>query len=214
MGECIIRIKISVQLQTKGAIIVACWDTLLLCVKTKESSRHVKAEFSHSDYSNESSEAEDNEEEFYVGSIVIDNSTENSDDNNVAKEYVVEQSNTNSDDQQNTDETIDEAIIDVKSEVNKEEKLHDEPELVFKEDKQEGKPKVNQNEHNAETMNAGDNQKEMAPKDDCGQDTAEETEELFVSALENQGETESDFSRSQWQLPLKTFGMYVTYTLG
>ena len=67
---------------------------------------------------------------------------------------------------------------------------------------------MNQNEHNAETVNAGDNQKEMAPKDDHGKDTAEETEELFVSAIENEGETESDFSRSQLrQLPLKMCGM-------
>ena len=85
--------------------------------------------------------------------------------------------------------------------------------LCVKEDKQEGKPEVNQNEHNAETVNAGDNQKETAPKDDCGKDTAEETEELFISAIENERETDSDFSRSQWQLPLKTCGMYVTYTL-
>ena len=75
-GDCIIRIKVSVQLQTKGATIVACWGTLLLYVKTQErSDRHVKAESSHSDYSNESSETEDIEDEFYVGSIVIDNST-------------------------------------------------------------------------------------------------------------------------------------------
>ena len=62
------------------------------------------------------------------------------------------------------------------------------------------------------TSPAGDNQKEMAPKDDHGKDIAEEAEELFISAIENEGETESDFSRSQWQLPLKTCGMYVTYT--
>ena len=55
--------------------------------------------------------------------------------------------------------------------------------------------------------------KEMVPEDDHGKDTAEEAEELFISAIENEGETESDFSRSQWQLPLKTCGMYVTYTL-
>ena len=67
-GDCIIRIKVSVQLQTKDAPIVACWDTLLLCVKTKEiKARHVKAESSNSDYSHESSETEDSEEEFYVG---------------------------------------------------------------------------------------------------------------------------------------------------
>ena len=77
------------------------------------------------------------------------------------QEYVVEQSNTNSDDQQNTDKTIDEVIVDVKSEDNKE---NDEPELVCKEDKQEGKPEMNQNEHNTATVNAGDNQKKMAPK--------------------------------------------------
>ena len=53
----------------------------------------------------------------------------------------------------------------------------------------------------------------MAPNDDCGKDTAEEIEELFVSAIENEGETESDVSTSQWQLPLKTCGFYVTYTL-
>ena len=53
----------------------------------------------------------------------------------------------------------------------------------------------------------------MAPKDECGKDTAEEIEELFVSAIENKGETGSDFSRSQWQLPLKTCGMYITYML-
>ena len=84
---------------------------------------------------------------------------------------------------------------------------------MCKGDKLEGKPEVNQNEHNAETVNAGDNQKETTPKDDCGKDTADKIEELFVSAIENEGETESDFSRSQWQLPLKTCGMYVTYTL-
>ena len=84
---------------------------------------------------------------------------------------------------------------------------------MYKEDKQEWKPEENQNEHDTETVNAGDNQKEMAPKDDCGKDTAEEVEELFVSAIENEGETESDLSRSQWQLPLKTCGMYVSYTL-
>ena len=38
----------------------------------------------------------------------------------------------------------------------------------------EDKPKVNQNEHNTETVNAGDNQKEMTPKDDCGEETTEE----------------------------------------
>ena len=62
-------------------------------------------------------------------------------------------------------------------------------------------------------VNAGHNQKEMTPKGDHSKDTAEEAEELFISAIENEGETESDFSRSQWQLPLKTCGMYVTYTL-
>ena len=91
--------------------------------------------------------------------------------------------------------------------------MYDEPELVCKEDKQEEKAEVNQNEHITERVNAGDNQKEMAPKDDHGKDTAEEAEELFISAIENEGETESDFSRSQWQLPLKMCGMYVTYTL-
>ena len=83
------------------------------------------------------------------------------------------------------------------------------PELVYKEDKQEEKAEVNQYEHITERVNAGDNQKEMAPKDDHGKDTAEEAEELFTSAIENEGETESDFSRSQWQLPLKTCGMYM-----
>ena len=131
----------------------------------------------------------------------------------MTQEYVVEQSNTDSDDQQNTDETTDEVIVDVKSEVNKEEKLYDKPELVCNEDKQEGKPEVDQNEHNAKAVNTGDNQKEMAPKDDCGKDTTEEIEERFVFAIENEGETESDFSRSQWQLPLKMCGMYVSYTL-
>ena len=91
--------------------------------------------------------------------------------------------------------------------------MYDEPELVCKEDKQEEKAEVNQYEHITERVNAGDNQKEMVPKGDHGKDTAEEVEELFISAIENEGETESDFSRSQWQLPLKTCGMYVTYTL-
>ena len=31
---------------------------------------------------------------------------------------------------------------------------------------------MKQNEHNTGTVNAGDNQKEMASKDDCGKDTA------------------------------------------
>ena len=51
----------------------------------------------------------------------------------------------------------------------------------------------------------------MATKIDCGKDTAEAIEELSISAIEKEGETESDFSRSQWQLPLKMCGMYVTY---
>ena len=130
----------------------------------------------------------------------------------MTQEYIVEQSNTNSEDQQDTDKSIDESIVDVKSD-NKEEKLYDEPELVYKEDKQEEKAEVNQYEHITERVNAGDNHKEMAPKGDHSKDTAEEAEELFISAIENEGETESDFSRSQWQLPLKTCGMYVTYTL-
>ena len=144
--------------------------------KNKRKVRHVKAESSHSNYSNESSETEDCEEEFYVASIVIDNSTENSDDNNVTQECVVEQSNANSEDQQDTDKTINEGIVDAKSEDNKEEKFYDEPELVCKEDKQQGKPKVIQNQDNTEPVNAEDNQKEIAPKDDCGKDTAEEIE--------------------------------------
>ena len=129
--------------------------------KNNRKVRHVKAELSHSDYSNESSETEDSEEEFYVGSIVIDNST--TDVSNVTQEYIVEQSNTNSEGQQDTDKSIDESIVDVKSD-NKEEKLYDEPELVCKEDKQEEKAEVNQNEHITERVNAGDNQKEMAQK--------------------------------------------------
>ena len=88
--------------------------------KNKRKIRHVKAKSSHSDYSNESSETEDSEEEFYVRSIVIDNST--TDVSNVTQEYIVEQSNTNSEDQQDTDKSIDESIVDVKSD-NKEEKL-------------------------------------------------------------------------------------------
>ena len=80
--------------------------------KNKRKVRHVKAESSHSDYSNESSETEDSEEEFYVGSIVIDNST--TDVSNVTEEYIVEQSNTNSEDQQDTDKSIDESIVDVR----------------------------------------------------------------------------------------------------
>ena len=83
--------------------------------KNKRKVRHVEAKSSHSDHSNESSETEDSEEEFYIGSVVIDNSTENSDDNNVTQEYVVEQSNTYSDDQQNTDKTINEGIVDQKT---------------------------------------------------------------------------------------------------
>ena len=59
---------------------------------------------------------------------------------------------------------------------------------------------MNQSEHSTARVNAGNNQKEMAPKDDHGKDTAEEAEELFISAIENEGETESDFSTSQWQL--------------
>ena len=109
--------------------------------KNKRKVRHVKAKSSHSDYSNESSETEDSEEEFYVGSIVIVNST--TDVSNVTQEYIVEQSNTNSEDQQDTDKSIDESIVDVKSD-SKEEKLYDEPELVCKEDKQEEKAEVNQ----------------------------------------------------------------------
>ena len=83
--------------------------------------------------------------------------------------------------------------------------MYDEPELVCKEDKQEKKAEVNQNEHITERVNEGDNQKEMAPKNDHGnqnehitervnagdnekemapkddqfKDTAEEAEELF-----------------------------------
>ena len=41
-GDCIIKIKVNVQLQTIGATNVACWDTLLLCVKTKEKSDMLK----------------------------------------------------------------------------------------------------------------------------------------------------------------------------
>ena len=178
--------------------------------KNKRKVRHVKAESSHSDYSNESSETEDSEEEFYLRSNVIDNST--TDVSNVTQAYIVEQSNTNSEDQQDTDKSIDESIVDVKSD-NKEEKLYDEPELVYKEDTQEEKAEVNQHEHVTERVNAGDNQEEMAPKGDHSKGTAEEAEELFISAIEKEGETESDFSRSQWQLPLKTCGMYVTHTL-
>ena len=74
----------------------------------------------------------------------------------MTQEYVVEQSNKNSEDQQDTDKTIDDDIVDPKSADNKEEKLYDEPQLVCKEDKREGKPEVNQNEHNTETVNAGD----------------------------------------------------------
>ena len=88
--------------------------------KNKRKVRHVKAESSHSDYSNESSETEDSEEEFYVGSIVIDNST--TDVSNVTQEYIVEQSNTSREEQQDTDKSIDESIVDVKSD-NKEETL-------------------------------------------------------------------------------------------
>ena len=55
--------------------------------KNKRKVRYVKAESSHSDYSNESSETEDSEEEFYVGSIVIDNST--TDVSNLTQEYIV-----------------------------------------------------------------------------------------------------------------------------
>ena len=174
--------------------------------KNKRKVRHVKAESSQRDYSNEFSETEDSEEKFYVGSIVIDNST--TDVSNVTQEYIVEQSNTSSEEQQGTDKSIDESIVDVKSD-NKEEKLYDEPELVCKEDTHEEKTEVNQYEHINERVNAGDNQKEMAPKGDHSKDTAEKAEELFISAIENEGETESDFSRSQWQLPLKTCGMYV-----
>ena len=54
--------------------------------------------------------------------------------------------------------------------------MYGEPELVRKEDKQEEKAEVNQNEHITERVNAGDNQKEMAPKDDHGKDMAEEAE--------------------------------------
>ena len=92
--------------------------------KNKRKVRHVKAESSHSDYSYESSETEDSEEEFYVGSTIIDNST--TDVSNVTQEYIIEQSNTSSEDQQDTDKSIDESIVDVKSD-NKEEKLYDEP---------------------------------------------------------------------------------------
>ena len=123
------------------------------------------------------------------------------------------QSNTNGENQQHTNKTVAEGIVDVKSKDNKEEKFHDESELVCKEDKQEGKPEVNQNKHNTETVNAVENQNEMEPQNDCGKDTAEEIEKLFVSAIENEDETEKDFSRLQWQLPLTTCGVYVTYTL-
>ena len=41
-GDCIIRIRVNVQLQTKDATIVVCWDILLLCVKTKERSDKLK----------------------------------------------------------------------------------------------------------------------------------------------------------------------------
>ena len=84
--------------------------------------------------------------------------------------------------------------------------MSDEPELVCKEDKQEGKPKVNQNEHNLERLNAGDNQKEIVVM-------IQQKRLEIISAIENEGETESDFSRSRLQLPLKTCGMYVTFTL-
>ena len=67
-------------------------------------------------------------------------------------------------------------------------KLSDEPELVCEEDKQEGRLEVIQNEHNAETLNSGDNQKEIAPKDDNGKNTAEDIEESFLSAIQNEGQ--------------------------
>ena len=91
--------------------------------------------------------------------------------------------------------------------------MYDEPELICKEDKQEKKAELKKIENITVRVNAGANQTEMAPKVDHGKDTAEEAEELFISAIENEGETESDFSRSRWQLPLKMCGMYVTCTL-
>ena len=59
----------------------------------------------------------------------------------MTQEYVVELLNTDSDDQHNTNETIDEVIADVRSEVNKEERLYDEPELVCKEANRKGNTK-------------------------------------------------------------------------
>ena len=44
-------------------------------------------------------------------------------------------------DQQDTDKYIDEGIVDVTTEDNKEDKLHDEPELVCKETNRRGNPK-------------------------------------------------------------------------
>ena len=48
-----------------------------------------------------------------------------------------------------------------KSEDNQEEKFYDKPELVYKKDKQEGKPEVNQNEDYTEALNAGDRWHQM-----------------------------------------------------
>ena len=42
VGDCVIRIKVSIQLQTKGARIAVRWDTFLLRAKTKEKSDMLK----------------------------------------------------------------------------------------------------------------------------------------------------------------------------
>ena len=71
-------------------------------------------------------------------------------------------------------------------------------------------------DNNQESTNAGVHNEEILNKlcDEPGvheRDPDNNDDELFVAAIDDEGL--DDVAQSQWQLPLLTSGMYVTYTL-
>ena len=172
----------------------------------------------------QSTESDDSETEFYIGTIKADIVNVNcerdiditdhtgSTDTEISGDNKSETMST----QNNADETENEHTDILSTEDNKQKStnagVHNEETLTESEytdilstedNKQES---TNAEVHNEETLN-----KLCDDPGVLGQDPDNNDDELFVAAIDDEGL--NDVAQAQWQLPLLTSGTYVTYTL-
>ena len=171
----------------------------------------------------QSTESDDSEAEFYIGTIKADLVNVNCErdtniiDHTASTDTVISGDNKSDtmSTQNNVDETENEHTDILSTEDNKQKStnagVHNEETLT----ESEHSDILSTEDNEQESTNAGVHNEETLNKlcDEPGvheQDPDNNDDELFLAAID--GEGLDDVAQSQWQLPLLTSGMYVTYT--